>query len=294
MPESEEQHLPHSNLPGTDAEPFSDLEVYNVENLSRGNLHPRLAFAPKLSDRDGLHPYHPRVGKNGDSNGLVVVNEENLRPSASTVAPGKYGFRWLFREWTFQERKVARLALFVFAGVVIGSVVGGVVGSRKSHSSSSGNAATPDSPNQSTISTTRTSSPSPINPTSSGTLSQPTPSWLDAVPTKADVALSVASGSYEVPLNRTVQSQDCFGDPAYSLLWTCQTSPTLRFAISSPVEIAWGGPLDPNDGAHLVYGDQLPELSADQVQLAPYIDIKQPDLGIAMFFSEPFKRMVIS
>lgn len=283
-----------ATLQRVDAEPFSDLEVYNVERLSTGNLQPRLAFAPELSDRDGLHPYHPKVGRNGDGNGLVLVNEQNLPPSAVVQDPKKSRFGWMFREWTFRERKIARLAVLIFiVVVVIGGAVGGVLGSRKSHSDSTPNAIQ-NSPKPSTGSSSATASSSSTNPTGSRNLPKPTPSWLDAVPTTTDAALSVPSGHYELPLKRTNESQDCFGDPAYSLLWTCSNSSTLRFDISSPVEIAWQGPLDPNAMSDLIYGDQLPIDGTAVYQLAPYMDIKSPELGTAMFFNFPFNRRVIS
>lgn len=304
MPEAAPQR---SNSQANDTEPFSDLEVYNVESLSTGNLQSRFAVAPELSDldglhpyrpadRDGLHPYHPRIGRSKDANGLIIVNESNLRRSIVIKASRHPGLGWIFREWTFQELKIVRLVILALTIVIIGSIVGGVVGSRQNTRSSG--------PTTQPPATEPTRSSNATNGSSSASLPKPSPPWLDAVPARGDAALAVPEGQYQLPLNVTSETRDCFPDSTYGVLWDCKNIPPVQISISSPFEIVWHGPLEDDifEG-NLTYGAQPPshafaqtqfQLVSTQFQLASYTDINSPELGIAMYFTTLFTKWVIS
>lgn len=157
----------HPDSQDANAEPFSDLEVYNVEHSSTENLHSRLSFAPEPVHHDGPNthytnnhnggyssyarncdgplPNHPIVGRYADSNGLVLVNEQNLGRSTISEKSKKkvkqHAFGRFSRDWTFRERKAVRLFILVLTILIIGGVLGGVFGSRKRHSGSNGRAA---------------------------------------------------------------------------------------------------------------------------------------------------------
>lgn len=119
----EQLHLP-STPAGSQAGPFSNLEVVHSDNLI-----PRLA----LSDHDGLHPYRPRISDGEKKSGLIVVNEQNLQPATTSQKAKQRAFGWIWREWTFQERRVARLTCLLILIAFVASAVGGVIASRKAH-----------------------------------------------------------------------------------------------------------------------------------------------------------------
>ncbi|KAL9621747.1 MAG: hypothetical protein Q9160_003865 [Pyrenula sp. 1 TL-2023] len=136
-----EQHESPPNPHNANTRPFSNLEVVQVERLPSVDLIPAHALTPIPSDETGPQFGHSQV-ENGT--GLILVNEQNLQPSATVGNEKQHAFGWAFRDWTFRERKMARIIALTVLAASVGGGLAGVFGSRRGDAKSrSSNASTP-------------------------------------------------------------------------------------------------------------------------------------------------------
>ncbi|KAK6379212.1 hypothetical protein LTS17_006130 [Exophiala oligosperma] len=159
--------------------------------------------------------------------------------------------------------------VIVLAGV-LGGVIGGVVGNQKGaqRAAASGASAT-------------------------------TTVWLDADPASTGPSTpSCPTGHWTIPLNQTDQIDTCVVDPGLPGVWDCMNNAKLGVSIIETDDDS-GPPLSVTFDDYSVlpqlfrYGPQPPDFNGSSYGLKPFIDKDDDQLGVALFFSTLFDKIVI-
>jgi len=103
------------------------------------------------------------------------------------------------------------------------------------------------------------------------------------------------TGHYTVPLNQTQEVNTCVVDSSLGGSWACLDIAQLGITIWEP---QGGQPEVHFDDYSLItsqfrYGPQPPDFNGSDFTLQPYKDTDNPDLGVALFFSALFDKLVI-
>ncbi|KAL9113391.1 MAG: hypothetical protein Q9227_002432 [Pyrenula ochraceoflavens] len=246
--------------------PFSDLEVVQVEHLRQENLQPRLAS--RNSGRDGLHPYHPRVANCKESNGLIIVNEQNVKPLHSSTK-GPSATPSTKSKWTRKRKKRVRAVIIVLVlFVILGTITGGVLASRKN----------------------KNSHPSSTQATATATTNSITTA-LDAIPTPTTTPLDVQTGTYTLSMGLKLNSSRCIGGTASLSAWACQNVSEPEVTFFNPLTAVFQDPS--RIASNLKYDAQLPAFNGKVFPFEAVTDKQAPQLGTAMFFFTLFDKLVI-
>ncbi|KIW23830.1 uncharacterized protein PV07_11999 [Cladophialophora immunda] len=119
--------------------------------------------------------------------------------------------------------------------------------------------------------------------------------WLDADPAQTGPSTpSCPTGHYTIPLNQTQEIDSCVVDDEYSHTWEC-----LDFALLG-INFFSNGPNfsvvfdDYSVRPQLFkYGPQPPDFNGTSFGLQPYMDKEDDQLGVALFFSVLFDKLII-
>ncbi|EXJ67821.1 uncharacterized protein A1O5_09167 [Cladophialophora psammophila CBS 110553] len=119
--------------------------------------------------------------------------------------------------------------------------------------------------------------------------------WLDADPAQTGPSTpSCPTGHYTIPLNQTQQVDSCVVDDEYSHTWEC-----LNFALLG-INVFPSGPNfsvvfdDYSVRPQLFrYGPQPPDFNGTRFAMQPYKDKDDDQLGVALFFSVLFDKLII-
>ena len=122
--------------------------------------------------------------------------------------------------------------------------------------------------------------------------------WLDAEPAQTGPSTPPCpTGHYSIPLNQTQEINTCVVDARYSSVWECFDFDRLGIKIfdnsgSPPLSVAFD---DYSVRPQLFrYGPQPPDFNGSAFTLQPYMDKEDNDLGVALFFSVLFDKLIIS
>ncbi|KIX99869.1 uncharacterized protein Z520_04505 [Fonsecaea multimorphosa CBS 102226] len=119
--------------------------------------------------------------------------------------------------------------------------------------------------------------------------------WLDADPAQTGPSTpSCPTGHYTIPLNQTEDINSCVIDHEYSHTWAC-----LDFALLG-INVFANGPNysvvfdDYSVRPQLFrYGPQPPDFNGTSFSMQPYNDKEDDQLGVALFFSVLFDKLII-
>jgi len=162
------------------------------------------------------------------------------------------------------------LMVVVCLAAVLGGVIGGVVGNQKGAQRAAASAA-----------------------------SATTTVWLDADPASTGPTTPPCpTGHWTIPLNQTDQVDTCVVNPALSNVWDCMNKAKLGISVFESID--QGGPLlsvafdDYSLRPQLFrYGPQPPDFNGSSFGLKPFMDKDDDELGVALFFSALFDKIVI-
>jgi hypothetical protein len=122
--------------------------------------------------------------------------------------------------------------------------------------------------------------------------------WLDADPVATGPSTpSCPTGQFIIPLNQTQQINSCIADPDdYGLAWDCMDMAFLGLSLmdfgpGQPYKVAFE---DYSNRPQLFqYGPQPPDFNGSTFELSPVKDKEDVELGVAMFFSHLFDKLII-
>jgi hypothetical protein len=121
--------------------------------------------------------------------------------------------------------------------------------------------------------------------------------WLDADPAQTGPSTpSCPTGHYTIPLNQTQQVDACVIDSQYSSTWECLDYARLGINIFSS---SGSPPLSAVFDDYSVrpqlfrYGPQPPDFNGTSFTMQPYKDKEDDELGVALFFSVLFDKLII-
>ncbi|EXJ57418.1 hypothetical protein A1O7_07766 [Cladophialophora yegresii CBS 114405] len=121
--------------------------------------------------------------------------------------------------------------------------------------------------------------------------------WLDADPAQTGPSTpSCPTGHYTIPLNQTQQVDACVVDGQYSSTWECLDYARLGINIfdssgSPPLSAVFD---DYSVRPQLFrYGPQPPDFNGTSFTMQPYMDKEDDELGVALFFSVLFDKLII-
>ncbi|KAJ9610589.1 hypothetical protein H2200_005366 [Cladophialophora chaetospira] len=121
--------------------------------------------------------------------------------------------------------------------------------------------------------------------------------WLDADPAQTGPSTpSCPTGHYTIPLNQTNQVDSCVVDSQYAETWECLDYARLGLNI---FDTSGGPPLSVVFDDYSVrpqlfrYGPQPPDFNGTSFTMQPYKDKTDDDLGVALFFSVLFDKLII-
>ncbi|KIW10551.1 hypothetical protein PV08_11515 [Exophiala spinifera] len=162
------------------------------------------------------------------------------------------------------------LSVVVVLAGTLGGVIGGVVGNRKGSQRAAASGA-----------------------------SSTTTVWLDADPASTGPSTpSCPTGHWTVPLNQTDQIEACVVDPQLGDVWDCMDNAKLGITITETDNNS-GAPLSVIFDDYSVhpslfrYGPQPPDFNGSSFGLDPFIDKDDDELGVALFFSTLFDKIII-
>ncbi|KAJ9493986.1 hypothetical protein LTR99_010921 [Exophiala xenobiotica] len=162
------------------------------------------------------------------------------------------------------------LMVVVCLATVLGGVIGGVVGNQKGVQRAAASAA-----------------------------SATTTIWLDADPASTGPTTPPCpTGHWTIPLNQTDQIDTCVVDPVFSSVWDCMNKAKLGISVfentdgdGPPVSVSFD---DYSLRPQLFrYGPQPPDFNGSSFGLKPFKDKDDDELGVALFFSTLFDKIVI-
>ncbi|OAP59362.1 hypothetical protein AYL99_06660 [Fonsecaea erecta] len=158
---------------------------------------------------------------------------------------------------------VVIVAAIVVLAAVIGGVIGGVVGNQHG--------------------------------TRQAEVAATTTVWLDADPAQTGPSTpSCPTGHYTIPLNQTEEINSCVIDDEYSHTWECLDVALLGinvFANGPNYSVVFD---DYSVRPQLFrYGPQPPDFNGTSFAMQPYKDKEDDQLGVALFFSVLFDKLII-
>ncbi|ETI25532.1 hypothetical protein G647_02305 [Cladophialophora carrionii CBS 160.54] len=121
--------------------------------------------------------------------------------------------------------------------------------------------------------------------------------WLDADPAQTGPSTpSCPTGHYTIPLNQTQQVDACVIDGQYASTWECLDYARLGINI---FDSSGRPPLSAVFDDYSVrpqlfrYGPQPPDFNGTSFTMEPYMDKEDDELGVALFFSVLFDKLII-
>lgn len=122
--------------------------------------------------------------------------------------------------------------------------------------------------------------------------------WLDADPAETGPSTpSCPTGHYTIPFNNTVEVNNCVLDRDYANTWECLDYAKLGINLFDNAGVP---PLSAVFDDYSVrpqlfrYGPQPPDFNGSSFIMQPYKDKEHSDLGVALFFSVLFDKLIIS
>lgn len=121
--------------------------------------------------------------------------------------------------------------------------------------------------------------------------------WLDADPAQTGPSTPACpTGHYAIPLNQTQQVDACVINRQLSSTWECQNQARLGINIfdnsgQPPLSVVFDDySVMPQ---HFKYGPQPPDFNGSSFTMQPYRDKEDDALGVALFFSVLFDKLII-
>ena len=122
--------------------------------------------------------------------------------------------------------------------------------------------------------------------------------WLDADPAETGPSTpSCPTGHFTIPFNQTSNVAACVIDSLYSSTWECLDFARLGISVfdtssTPPFSVVFD---DYSVRPQLFkYGPQPPDFNGSTFTMNPYLDKEDDELGVALFFSVLFDKLVIS
>lgn len=119
---------------------------------------------------------------------------------------------------------------------------------------------------------------------------------MDADPATTDSNTPTCpTGKYSIPFNQTEEIRSCVAKNSYGVSWSCLDIAYLGMTIGRTTN---GSPTVQFDDysvttQQFLYGPQPPDFNGSTIDLHPYRDRDNKNLGVAMFYYEEFDKLII-